>query len=45
MLAECPCLFFCEMCGWVGNDMLRKRKIVNEKVGSLGQENDGDAHS
>ena len=35
-------LFVCEMCGRVGNEMPGKRTNLNEKVGSLGQ-NDGDA--
>ena len=29
--------FFCEICGRIGNDMHRKRKIGHEKVGSIGQ--------
>ena len=49
ILADCPSrffffFFFCEICGRNGNDMPRKRKKCHEKVGSIGQKNDGDAH-
>ena len=38
-------LFFgAEICGRISNEMPRKRKIGPEKVGSIGQKNDEDAH-
>ena len=51
----CSCVFafrpnaplvFCDMCGRIGNEMHRKKKIFgHEKVSSVGQkQNDGDAN-